>query len=770
MVSRPGYERAHTRSRGLRALAGAALTALLVLLVVTALAPMPATAVSSPAASDTPGLSVKELAGRDPLSLSIDDLAPSYIPENGRVEVSGTVTNRTDEPWTNVKVYGTFDAGAAAMRNARQISRAVDSPNDTFIGTRIVEEGQFDTVDELAPGASASYAFRLPASALAVARGGAYWLGAQAIGQADSYPRDPDLADGRARTLIPYVPPRVRTPLPTAITVPLTRSIAYADDGSLSGLTTWDRALSSGGRLSRLLDFVDAAGTEPVTWVVDPAVPDAVSRIARGNPARSIAPTQPDDVDPEQSTPGGGSTEATGGADPEGDPSAAPLEPDPSEAGGDQTGQSGSDELDGQVTDDEAATAQVASTWLERLRGSLTGSDVMTLPYGHVDVPAAVRHDPAILELARAQRSTTLEGWRIRGTPAIASPTGLLDASAVAATDADTISIVSDEALAGDVASAPTVARMGGHRVVVTSSGAAAGGPTPGPALTMTGLRQRLLAEAAVRVIRSDPQPLVVSLPTSWALDGGADFFAGLQVDWLDLDPLSAITSDADPGELAPTDLEYPDELQRREVGGGAFDAIDELIAAGDTLQNVLALNTTVGGEVTEQALSAATYAARGRRGAARASVEGAAAKIGSQLDSVTVDAPNGVTLSSADGSFPATLRNDLSEPVRVEVRARTDEGLEVDGSGPIDIEPGSRFTAILEARATSSRVHNVTLLVSDSDGVPLGATDTLPLRSAQVSNVIWLIMGTGVGLLFLAIAARLVRRVRAARSGEQAA
>ncbi len=40
-----------------------------------------------------------------------------------------------------------------------------------------------------------------------------------------------------------------------------------------------------------------------------------------------------------------------------------------------------------------------------------------------------------------------------------------------------------------------------------------------------------------------------------------------------------------------------------------------------------------------------------------------------------------------------------------------------------------------------------------------------VPIRAAQVSGVIWLIMGSGAVLLFGAIAVRLVRRVRAARA-----
>ncbi len=67
----------------------------------------------------------------------------------------------------------------------------------------------------------------------------------------------------------------------------------------------------------------------------------------------------------------------------------------------------------------------------------------------------------------------------------------------------------------------------------------------------------------------------------------------------------------------------------------------------------------------------------------------------------------------------------------------------------------------MLDAHANRVGVTNVTLAVTDVDGNPLGETDELPIRSAQVSVVIWLIIGTGVGLLFLAILVRLFRRVR---------
>ena len=50
-----------------------------------------------------------------------------------------------------------------------------------------------------------------------------------------------------------------------------------------------------------------------------------------------------------------------------------------------------------------------------------------------------------------------------------------------------------------------------------------------------------------------------------------------------------------------------------------------------------------------------------------------------------------------------------------------------------------------------------MTLLLTDSEGTPLGSSDSLPIRSNRVSNVIWLILGTGVALLFGTIVVRLV-------------
>jgi hypothetical protein len=88
-----------------------------------------------------------------------------------------------------------------------------------------------------------------------------------------------------------------------------------------------------------------------------------------------------------------------------------------------------------------------------------------------------------------------------------------------------------------------------------------------------------------------------------------------------------------------------------------------------------------------------------------------------------------------------------------------------VETSAPLELAAGSRQTVILNAEADSPGVHYVRVRVTDENGNPLGASRRVAIRSAEVSQVIWVILGLGVGLLFVAIAIRVVRRVRSERA-----
>ena len=157
------------------------------------------------------------------------------------------VTNRTEETWSDITVYafaGDQVNGAAAepMRNQGELALAMEAPFDDIIGDRILDQGSPGEVDELAPGESSGYVVTVPADAIEVTRAGVYWFGVHALGQREV--PDDKVADGRARTFLPFVPRRYdATPVPASLVVPITQPVRYASDGSVADVEGWVRAL-----------------------------------------------------------------------------------------------------------------------------------------------------------------------------------------------------------------------------------------------------------------------------------------------------------------------------------------------------------------------------------------------------------------------------------------------------------------------------------------------------------------------------------------------
>ncbi len=382
---------------------------------------------------------------------------------------------------------------------------------------------------------------------------------------------------------------------------------------------------------------------------MDPALLDAVARLAAGNAPRSLAPTPA--TAPDEPT-------ASDPADP--DPSTDPSTPDPATA----TAEPGDEE---EVPETPASSA--ASAWLEVAADVLGGADVLTLPYGNVDVGAALTVKPSLLELARAQQSTVLASLGIEAEPVLAAPGGYVDARIAGAAPDDVPLLVSDRFFDDK---APVLGDLDGHELIVTSSGAEQGSPGPGPSISAVGLRQRLLAEAAVRALPApaadvvlageEPapsvsgEPLVVVLPTDWRLSTAEQFFSGLDPDWISFGDLRTATGSLPTEQVSATDLVLPVARERRELEPDTFEAAADLIDTGDTLQRVLVGNTRLGARVTEQALSALSYSLRREQRTARSSLALSRGWLDAKLGSVTISASSGVTLSGDSGTFVVTL------------------------------------------------------------------------------------------------------------------
>ena len=179
-----------------------------------------------------------------PLAITIDKLTPSSIPREGNVRVSGWVTNTSDEVWSLVNVH-TF-IGADPITTTADLDFESTRGVEESVGDRITAPGTFDTIPELAPGASAPYTVRVPADQLGADEPGVYWFGVHALGQTAAG-RD-SVADGRARTFLPLVP-RTDTPIDTALVLPVRHQALHEPDGSLADAEEWAQTLGDDGQL-----------------------------------------------------------------------------------------------------------------------------------------------------------------------------------------------------------------------------------------------------------------------------------------------------------------------------------------------------------------------------------------------------------------------------------------------------------------------------------------------------------------------------------------
>jgi hypothetical protein len=395
----------------------------------------------------------------------------------------------------------------------------------------------------------------------------------------------------------------------------------------------------------------------------------------------------------------------------------------------------------------------------------VTGKQVLALPWGDVDVAAAAKRATDVYTDARARSGTVLQVSQAPMTPAMSAPSGYLDDAALALADASTTVLVSDRAVSRG--EAPSVASYGDRKVIFYSTAVLDGGPGPDDPLAPVAVRQRILSEAAVRMNEPGRRPLVVVFPPSWnppsGVTSGPDysgFFAGLDVNWMRLASLADATPQ--PGRpLAADRFTYPRWQLNHEVGDQAFTALADLTDEARRLQAVLSVETDLASRIRVDALSNLSYFARESELRSRLATVETTGWVRSQLGSISVSGPRRVILSSDSGPFSVTVTNGLDEPVSVKLVTTSNPPMEITDPGTLKLAANSTTTRLLEASTGKLGVHNVTISVTDADGNPLGSSYRLPIRAAQVSQVIWLIMGLAAALLFAAIVLRLVRRIR---------
>ncbi|GIM62269.1 hypothetical protein Pve01_75150 [Planomonospora venezuelensis] len=680
----------------------------------------------------------------DPLVVHIDTMTP-VLPRTGDVEITGTVTNVSDDTFTRINLHP-FSSEAPIL-DALNLQQSATIDPAQFVGERVTVPGTFDTIDELAPGASARFSDSVPVELLATSgEPGVYWIGIHAIGDG-AVPRD-IVADGRARTFIPREPSGGGQAREASVILPIRSRVWYDEDGRVAGTERWAKRLAEGGSLDGVLDMADSAGSAPYSWLVDPAVLHALARLTGGNPPRNLTPDP--DVPGQEPPP----AEPSDGGE-EGEESPAPAEETltPTESVPTE-----------EPTEEEAQLAAAASAWLERFRLLVGATPVLTLPYGDLDVSAAVRHDRSRFDQAAARSQDIMTALELPSQPTVAPENDLLSPEAIATVPQGTTILLGDNAFAIPPTSPTSVVRLLGHEVVVTSTGAEAGGPGPTAANDPLALRQRLLSEAALRLEADDTAPLVVTLPTVWRGEDAASFFTDLEQPWLDLVPFGSVASRTPKGVPAAS-LTYTDDDIAEELGAAAFTAATRAADAATLLEEVVIPQTMIETQVRDELLVTLSEQHRPRPGLALRAADRVRESLRGDLAKISIEAPPAVTLSSDSGPLGVTLVNGLDQPVEVQVEVRTDGELTLSGGGVRRLGPQARSVVRFEATTSRAGVHNVRLAVTSLDGVPLGATDQLPIRAARVSALIWIVMALGGLVLFGMIGYRLPGQIRARRA-----
>ena len=664
-----------------------------------------------------------------PLVLRMRSITPDYIPDHGPITIQGTITNDSDEEWTAINVESFF--GLTPITTPAELAAAAQTPVDADVGHRIADPGTFEHFDALQPGETEPFTVRVPHAKIPVSAPGVYWFGVHALG-ATAEGRSSSAA-GRDRTFLPLVPASVTASgrvEQTSLVLPLRAGVVRAPDGSIEDTEQWLHSLRTGA-LHDLVTTGQAARGRPLTWVVDPAVVDVVRRLAEGNPPRTLAT-------PATKNPGGG----------------------PSQSPSDGASSSGSAAAASDAAAPSALT-RAARRWLHRLHAIVSAetAQVMGLPYGDLEVDTALLYDRPLLLATIHRTGHTLPPWRVPLTPIVAPPSGRMAGVAVSTLPRSSTVLLEDTGVRG---AAPAAATVDDRRVVISSAGAAEGGPGPVDPLSSLALRQRVLSEAALRLL-GDQQPLVVQLPTSPDHGLSPSFFSGLDVPWLRLTTVDgAIAGPTDTMSEARLRAQALDDPQ---LGAGLYGEANATIARGATLQSVLAGNTVLRREIFDETAGNTSYTAARDPFAALGRVRATSTWVNDNLDSVALAAPPKVTLASANGHFSALVSNDLDVPVTVRVRAIADRKIEITGGDKVELPPHGRTSVLLNASTHALGVHTVTLELTNLAGTPLGARDTFPIRAEAVSRVIWVIIGAGVVLLFGAIVVRLTRRLLRSRT-----
>ena len=650
------------------------------------------------------------------LTVSIDTVSPD-IRRGTPVTVTGTVSNPGDVPWSDARAY--FQISPYAATNLAGLANFAKTPPDTGIGNLVITPHDYDRVGDVGPHESQPFSVTIPYDDLTISGvPGVYRIGIKVIAGTPDGVRDPNDA-ARANTLVPLLPPRPGRldPVQTVTLLPITAPVKRLLDGEFAD-DSLAPSLAYGGRLYDVLHWALSAAPGTVQVVLDPSLFAAISDMSHGYRVETSPPSTA------SSMPGAGKS--------------------------------------------------AAISWLADFATLAGQQHVLLMPWG---VPAAnsllANHVPgpvlaAIRSSNRFARAHGLgsgvAGWLTDGRSGIPALTVMHHAGA-------DLQIVSQASVPGldsyqeagrPVPSLIDVA-VGARRIPVLVAAATLGGFPVTPDMSALDFRQRLLADATVRSLSGQTTRVAVTaLPFTW--DPGPT--ASGQ------DLASAFEQPVIAAQSAVGAIDRPGQRYSGPVRSGPspwpslspeiFAAIRQYHISGGDLSSILRPSPEALRDFQHVLAMAgsAEWHTFSQLGVELVNHEVTSAQ--EALAKVTVTGPPFVAMSSTSGRFPLTVTNGLNQPITVRLAVKPeDPALRIAPLDPITLPANQRRDIQVVTTADGSGVTTVHARLATRRNSEFGNAWKFDVRATQIGLVIWVVIGVGAAVLFIAAGYRIVNRLR---------
>jgi hypothetical protein len=704
-------------------------------------------------------------AGQQPsqslATITISAMTPQWATRASTITVSGTVRNSSGQQDSHVTVQ--LLGSSTPVTSVAQLELNASQPYSP--ATTTLPGAVWQSSGQLAPGATADWSIRVPASALAMTAFGVYPLAAQAQNVYGS-------ALATTTTYLPYEPARKGpyastrpSPAQTAWLWPLIdepllnqpwqyncsgqQASALAQslsNGRLSelvgagALTQTTESLAAAAARSRAAAH---AGVEPpqsladydgVTWVVDPAL------LANVQALTTCGAVQPQ-------------------------------------------------------------WAKSALAWLAELKTVTAGRPLTVTPYGDPNVVAllAVGHGADLRRsfefgqslagqiLHRDVSPTASSGTQSSGTQGtlsqaagIAWPAGGVPGygtlESLANVDGVGTLVLSSATFPGVQSSVlKTLDGGGSYMTAMLASQSltqllASSGATAGPAFATA---QQFLAETALLAQRVPSQPIVVAPPQRW--DPSAGLAADLLADtatapWLSPVSLTSLasgkgiqtvpTQDWPTGSIGPTPISGRYELHELRVLDRGITQLESIRARPDNdLYLAISAVESSAWRGTSTDVAQAMLAAMSRL-------------ITRQQQAVQIIAEKRITLGGLKGSVPVSIDNRLGYAVKVQLQLQYSQAsgtrLTPVAHGLITVPPHTAQTVRLRVQAAQVGSTTVTLLLASPDGQLLSSSQRVTIQTTRVGVLGIIICAAALGVFLIASAARAMRRGRPVTGTDQ--